>query len=43
VMATVFAATEGQRRHGGFAIPDSVVEHVLGGAGAKVSTGPCAQ
>ncbi len=43
VLATVFAATEGQRRHGGFAIPDDVVEHVLAGAGRRVSTGPCAQ
>jgi uncharacterized membrane protein required for colicin V production len=43
VMATVFAATEGETHHGGFAIPNSVVEHVLADVHGAVSTGPCAQ
>jgi Trypsin-like peptidase domain/Colicin V production protein len=43
VVATVFAATEGERRHGGYAIPDDIVAHLLDGASGTVSTGPCAQ
>jgi uncharacterized membrane protein required for colicin V production len=43
VVATVFAATEGGPHHGGFAIPATVIEHVLATAGETVSTGPCAQ
>jgi len=43
VMATVFAATEGQSHHGGFAIPNTVVAHDLVGAHGVVSTGACAQ
>ncbi len=42
VVATVFAATEGEAHKGGLAIPGHVVATVLAGAGGTVSTGPCA-
>jgi uncharacterized membrane protein required for colicin V production len=43
VVATVFAATENEPHHGGFAIPDDIVAPILAGAHSTVSTGPCAQ
>jgi S1-C subfamily serine protease len=42
VVGTVFAATTGGRRHGGFAVPNSVVKRILGSAQRSVDTGPCA-
>jgi S1-C subfamily serine protease len=42
VMATVFAASVGSRRHTGFGVPDSVVRGALGRADRPVSTGACA-
>jgi S1-C subfamily serine protease len=43
VVATVFAASVGTRRHTGFGVPDSVVRDALGRARGAVSTGPCAR
>jgi S1-C subfamily serine protease len=42
VVGTVFAATTGGRRHGGFAVPNSVLMRILGSAQRSVDTGPCA-
>lgn len=42
VVATVFAASVGGRRHAGFGVPDSVVRRALRSAGRPVDTGPCA-
>jgi uncharacterized membrane protein required for colicin V production len=42
VVATVFAATEGEAHKGGLAIPGEVVATILARAGSAVSTGPCA-
>jgi S1-C subfamily serine protease len=42
VVGTVFAATTGGRRHGGFAVPNSVLSRILGSAQGTVDTGPCA-
>src|SRR5262249_23223283 len=42
VLATVFAASVGSRRHTGFAVPDSVAGKALSGAHSPVSTGACA-
>jgi S1-C subfamily serine protease len=41
VLATIFAATTSGPR-GGYAVPNSVVKRVLGRAGDRVPTGPCA-
>jgi S1-C subfamily serine protease len=41
VIATIFAATTSGPR-GGYAVPNSVVKRVLGHAGGRVPTGPCA-
>jgi S1-C subfamily serine protease len=41
VIATIFAATTSGPR-GGYAVPNSVVKRILGRAGGRVSTGPCA-
>lgn len=45
VVATVFAATRGNRRRGGYGVPNAVVRRDLGAAsrGREVSTGPCAR
>ena len=43
VLATVFAATAGGSGHGGFAVPDAIVERALARAGGSVDTGPCAR
>jgi hypothetical protein len=42
VAGTVFAASAGARRRGGFAVPNSVVRQVLASARGQVDTGPCA-
>ena len=42
VAGTVFAASTGTRRHGGYAVPDSIVQRILAGAHGGVDTGPCA-
>jgi S1-C subfamily serine protease len=42
VAGTVFAASTGTRRRGGFAVPNSVVKRILASAGRSVDTGPCA-
>jgi S1-C subfamily serine protease len=42
VLATVFAASVGSRRHTGFGVPDSIVRRALAGARSPVSTGACA-
>lgn len=42
VIATVFAASVGARRHTGFGVPDSVVSNALDRAHGPVSTGACA-
>jgi hypothetical protein len=42
VLATVFAASVGSRRHTGFGVPDSIVRSALGRAHGTVSTGACA-
>ncbi|MFN8132783.1 MAG: MarP family serine protease [Solirubrobacteraceae bacterium] len=42
VVATVFAATTGGGRRGGFGVPNAVVRRVLAGARGPVSTGGCA-
>jgi S1-C subfamily serine protease len=41
VVATVFAASVGTRRHDGFGVPDSVVRDALSRAHGTVGTGPC--
>ncbi len=42
VMATVFAASVGQGRHGGYGVPNGIVRRLLAAAGPNaVSTGPC--
>lgn len=44
VDGTVFAATVGSARHGGYAVPNAVVRGLLASAGGgTVSTGPCAR
>ena len=43
VVTTVFAATVGTHRHGGYGVPNSIVRRVLARAGNAVSTGPCAR
>jgi S1-C subfamily serine protease len=42
VLTTVFAATRGGRRRGGFGVPNDLVRRALRGATGPVSTGPCA-
>jgi S1-C subfamily serine protease len=42
VLTTVFAATAGTRRHGGFGVPNAVVRAAMAGAHGPVGTGPCA-
>ena len=42
VVTTVFAATVGGTRHGGYGVPNSIVRRDLDRAGVAVSTGPCA-
>jgi len=45
VLATVFAASTTSRSHGGYAVPNSVLQQLLGGiprSAPTVSTGPCA-
>jgi len=42
VAGTVFAASAGGRRRGGFAVPNDVVRQILARAGGTVDTGPCA-
>jgi S1-C subfamily serine protease len=42
VAGTVFAASPGGRRRGGFAVPNAVVRQILGSARGTVDTGPCA-
>jgi S1-C subfamily serine protease len=41
VLATVFAATRGSRRRGGFGVPNDVVRRDLRRATQPVGTGPC--
>lgn len=43
VETTVFAATTGSSRHGGFGVPNSIVRDALDQAHAPVDTGPCAR
>jgi S1-C subfamily serine protease len=43
VLATVFAATVGGARPGGFGVPNSVVRRALADARGPVGTGPCAR
>jgi len=43
VVTTVFAATVGAARRGGYGVPNSIVRRDLDRAGSAVSTGPCAQ
>jgi S1-C subfamily serine protease len=42
VAGTVFAASSGGRRRGGFAVPDAVVKQILASARGTVDTGPWA-
>jgi hypothetical protein len=42
VAGTVFAASSGGRRRGGFAVPNAVVKQILATARGTVDTGPCA-
>jgi S1-C subfamily serine protease len=42
VAGTIFAASSGGRRRGGFAVPNAVVRQILGSAQGTVDTGPCA-
>jgi hypothetical protein len=44
VVTTIFAATVGGGRRGGFGVPNGIVERRLAQArtGGTVSTGPCA-
>jgi S1-C subfamily serine protease len=45
VLTTVFAATVGGGRHGGYGVANATVKDILGkveaGGGGVVSTGPC--
>lgn len=41
VVTTIFAATRGRRRPGGYGVPNSVVKAVADGARGPVGTGPC--
>jgi S1-C subfamily serine protease len=41
VVTTVFAATTGGGRHGGYGVANATVAHDVRGAGGQVSTGPC--
>jgi S1-C subfamily serine protease len=43
VVGTVFAATVGEAEHGGYAIPNDVVQQALRRADGPVGTGPCAR
>jgi S1-C subfamily serine protease len=43
VLTTVFAATRGGTRRGGFGVPNDVVRRALQGAGGSTSTGACAE
>ena len=43
VLATVFAATVGGPRAGGYGVPDSIVRAALATAGGTTDTGPCAR
>ena len=43
VLTTVFAATRGSGRRGGYGVPNRVVRRRLGEAAGPVSTGPCAR
>jgi S1-C subfamily serine protease len=43
VVGTVFASTVGGDRAGGYAVPNAVVQDVLGRVHGSVSTGPCAR
>ncbi len=43
VLTTVFAATKGAAKEGGFGIPNSIVSDALGSSNREVSTGPCAR
>lgn len=42
VVTTIFAATVGGRRRGGYGVPNEIVREALDGVGGTVSTGPCA-
>jgi S1-C subfamily serine protease len=42
VLMTVFAGTTGGGPHGGYGVANATVTRVVDGAGASVSTGPCA-
>jgi S1-C subfamily serine protease len=42
VLATVFAASVGSRRHTGFGVPDSIVRAAIARGRSAVSTGTCA-
>ncbi len=42
VLTTVFAATRGESRRGGFGVPNAIVRRTLQGASAPTSTGACA-
>ena len=41
VVTTIFAASVGGRRPGGFGVPNLLVRRALGRAGGRVDTGPC--
>lgn len=43
VLTTVFAATEGGRRRGGYGVPNRIVRRRLAEADGPVSSGPCAR
>ncbi|MDX6697104.1 MAG: hypothetical protein QOE65_501 [Solirubrobacteraceae bacterium] len=43
VLTTVFAATVGGPRRGGYGVPDDIVRRVISRAGRTVGTGPCAR
>jgi hypothetical protein len=43
VVATIFAATVGADRRGGFGVPEDIVSQALRRASRPVGTGPCAQ
>ena len=42
VLTTVFAATRGESRRGGFGVPNAIVRRTLQGASAPTGTGACA-
>ena len=42
VLTTIFATTRGERRRGGFGVPNEVVRRALNGASGPVSTESCA-